>query len=136
MLKLTRAGEKTKVEELWFSNRLRIHIGTALRLGDYVYGASGDFGPAFLSAVEIKTGRIAWQDRSFSKTNLLYADGKVILLDEDGHLAIATFSPAGLKVLAKAQLLQSKAWTVPTLVGNTLYVRDRRVMMAVDLGAS
>jgi hypothetical protein len=30
-------------------------------------------------------------------------------------------------------LLQSNAWTVPTLVGTKLYVRDRRTMMALDL---
>ena len=51
-----------------------------------MYGSSGDFGPAFLSAVDMKTGRIAWQDRTFSRAHLLYADGKLILLDEDGTL--------------------------------------------------
>lgn len=133
VLQLSRAAGKTTVKELWASNRLRVHIGTVIRLGDYVYGSSGDFGPAFLSAVEIKTGKIVWQDRSFSKVSFVYADGKVILLDEDGHLALATFSPQGLQVHSKMELLTSKSWTVPTLVGNRLYVRDRKVIMALDL---
>jgi outer membrane protein assembly factor BamB len=134
VLKLTRAGEKTQVEELWFTNRLRIHIGNAIRLGDYVYGASGDFGPSFLTAVNIKTGQIAWQDRSFSRTCFVYAGGKFIVLDEDGHLALATLSPQGIQVHAKTELLSNQAWTPPTLVGTRLYVRDRKVIMALDLG--
>jgi hypothetical protein len=31
-------------------------------------------------------------------------------------------------------LLSSLAWTPPVLVGTRLYLRDRRTMMAVDLG--
>jgi outer membrane protein assembly factor BamB len=134
VLQLAQKNGKTTVKELWFSNRLRIHIGTAIRLGDHVYGSSGDFGPAFLTAVEVKTGKVAWQDRSFARANLLHADGKLIVLDEDGRLALATASPEGLKVHAKAELLQNNAWTAPTLVGDRLYVRDRKRIMALVIG--
>ena len=78
-----------------------------MHIGDYVYGASGDFGPSFLTAVELKTGKIAWQDRSFGRAQLLYADGKLIVLDEDGNLGLATVSPQGLKVLSRAPVLEN-----------------------------
>lgn len=133
VLKLTQQDGKTAVTELWFHRRLRIHHGTAIRIGDYVYGSSGDFGPAFFSAVNVKTGEIAFQDRSFPKTSFLYADGKLIMLDEDGNLALATVSPTGLKVISKVSLMKNLAWTVPTLVGTRLYVRDRQTIAALDL---
>jgi len=133
VLKLIRKGGKTTVEELWFQRRLRVHHGTAIRIGDYVYASSGDFGPAFLSAVNVKTGEIAFQDRSFPKSNFLYADGKLIILDEDGNLALATVSATGLKVISKVGLMKNLAWTAPTLVGTKLYVRDRHTITAVDL---
>jgi len=133
VLKLTQAGGKTTVSELWFHRRLRIHHGTAIRIGDYVYGSSGDFGPAFFAAVNVKTGEIAFQDRSFPKTSFLYADGKLIMLDEDGNLALATTSAEGLKVISKVSLMKNLAWTVPTLVGTKLYVRDRQTIAALDL---
>ncbi len=132
-LELRQAGGKTTVAERWAVNRVRVHIGTIIRLGDTAYMSSGDFGPAFLTAVNTKTGAIAWQDRSFARAQLLHADGKLIVLDEDGTLAIATVSPQGMKVLARAQILENRAWTPPTLVGRTLYVRDRRTMAAYDL---
>lgn len=133
VLKLARKDGKTSVTELWFHRRLRVHHSTAIRIGDYIYASSGDFGPAFFTAVNVKTGEIAFQDRSFPKTNFLYADGKLIILDEDGNLALATVSPAGLKVISKVSLMKNLAWTVPTLVGTRLYVRDRRTIAALDL---
>ena len=133
VLKLTQKDGKTSVAELWFHRRLRVHHGTAIRIGDYIYASSGDFGPAFFSAVNVKTGEIAFQDRSFPKTSFLYADGKLIMLDEDGNLALATVSPAGLKVISKTSLMKNLAWTVPTLVGTRLYVRDRQTIAALDL---
>jgi outer membrane protein assembly factor BamB len=134
VLKLERGKDgKTAVTELWFHRRMRVHHGTAVRVGDTVYASSGDFGPAFVVAANIKTGDVLWQDRSFSKANFLYADGKLIILDEDGKLALATVSPAGLKVLSQVELLKKISWTAPTLVGARLYVRDRKTLIALDL---
>ncbi|MGH9962019.1 MAG: PQQ-binding-like beta-propeller repeat protein, partial [Pyrinomonadaceae bacterium] len=104
-LKVTQKDGKSTVSELWFHRRLRLHHTTAIRIGDYVYASSGDFGPAFLAGVNIKTGELAFQDRSFPKSNFLYADGKLIILDEDGNLALATVSPAGLKVISKVSVM-------------------------------
>jgi hypothetical protein len=113
---------------------MRVHIGTVIRLGDYAYASSGDFGPGLISAIDMKSGTIAWQDRSFARAQLLHADGKVIILDEDGALGLATVSPQGIKVLARANVLSHLAWTPPTLVGTTLYVRDRQNIAAFNLG--
>jgi hypothetical protein len=122
------------VTETWFSNRMRVHIGSVIRLGDTVYGSSGDFGPAFITAVDIKSGRVLWQDRAFSRAQLLHADGKLIVLDEDGTLGLATAAPDGLKVLARAPILDRIAWTPPTLAGTKVYVRDRASIAAYELG--
>jgi outer membrane protein assembly factor BamB len=135
LLQLSQQAGKTTVKELWFTNRMRIHIGNAVRVGGYIYGSSGDFGPAFFSAVDIKTGQVAWQDRGLSKASFVYADGKFFLVDEDGNVALATASPGGLQVHSKVQLLSHIAWTAPSLVGNILYVRDRKNLMALDVGA-
>ena len=134
-IELHQAGGKTTPTEKWFSGRMRIHIGTAVRVGNYVYGSSGDFGPAFITAIDVGSGKIAWQDRSFSRAQLLYADGKLVILDEDGNLGLATVTPEGLQVLAKAPVLDNLAWTPPTLVGTRLFARDRKNIAAFELGS-
>ncbi len=133
-LQLNQQDGKTTVKELWASRRMRVHHGTMIRVGDLVFGSSGDFGPAPLTAVDARTGNIVWQDRTFPKANFVYADGKVILLDEDGVLALVTLSPQGMRVISKTNLLTHLAWTPPTLAGTKLYVRDRKMIMALDLG--
>jgi outer membrane protein assembly factor BamB len=134
VLHLSRAEGKTRVRHLWFSNRLRIHFGTAIRLGDTVYGSSGDFGPAFLTAVDIKTGKTLWQERGFARAQMVHANGRILLLDEKGVLALASVSPQGLQVRSRVELLSDNAWTPPTLVGTRLYLRDRKTIVALELG--
>jgi outer membrane protein assembly factor BamB len=133
-LRLRQAGGRTTVEELWASNRMRIHFGDAIRIGDVVYASSGDFGPAPFTAVELATGKVLWQDRAFGRATLVAADGKLVLLDEDGGLALASATPAGLTVLARAQVFKGRSWTVPSLVGTRLYLRDRESIKALELG--
>jgi outer membrane protein assembly factor BamB len=134
-LRLSQAGGKTAVKELWFSNRMRIHIGNAVRSGGHVYGSSGDFGPAFLAAVDVATGQVAWQERGLARGNLLLADGKLLILDEDGTLALATATPSALTIHSKSEVLSGRCWTAPTLVGTRLYLRDRAQVKALDLGS-
>jgi outer membrane protein assembly factor BamB len=136
VLKLTRSGDKTTVQELWAHKQMRVHHSSIVRIGDYVYASNGDFGPAPMTAVEVKTGKVAWRDRAFSKANFVYADGKFIVIDEDGNLSLATMNPDGVKVLAKTPLLKSNCWTAPTLAGTKLYARDRHTLVAMDLGAA
>jgi hypothetical protein len=64
---------------------------------------------------------------------MVLADGKLVIVDEDGDLALATATRQGLQVHAKAELLTENAWTPPTLVGTKLYVRDRKNILALDL---
>jgi outer membrane protein assembly factor BamB len=134
VIELRQADGRTTPTEKWFSGKLRVHFGTAIRIGNYVYGSSGDFGPAFLTAIDVNTGKIAWQDRAFSRAQLLYADGKLVILDEDGNLGLATVTPQGLQVLAKAPVLENISWTPPTLVGTRLYARDRKNIASFELG--
>lgn len=133
-IQLRQEGNKTIAEELWFTNRVRFMFLNAVRLGDYVYGTTGDFGPAFLTALNIKTGQAAWQHRGFGRASLIYADGKAIIMDEDGDLALATLAPEGVTILSQAKIFETVSWTVPTLVGTVLYARDREKIVALDLG--
>ena len=135
VLRLTREGEKTRVEEVWYSNRVRVHFGSIVRIGDTVYASSGHDGPAPLTAVDVPSGKILWQTRDFAKASFVWADGKLILVDQEGYLGLATATPQGLKVHAKVLMLSPNAWTLPTLVGTRLYVRDRKVILALDVGA-
>ena len=133
VIKLTKKDGKIVPEQLWYSRKMRVHHGNVIRLGDYVYGSSGDSGPAFFMGMNLRTGKIAWRERGFKKATCVYADGKVILLDEDGQLALATVTPDSFTVHSRCKVTEPYSWAAPTLVGTKLYVRDRKHIMAFDL---
>jgi len=124
---------KVKVEEVWANRRVRVHFGNAVRLGTRIYASNGDFGAAPFAAIDITTGDMVWRDRSVSRSTLVGAGDKLLILDEDGTLVLATPGDAGLVVHAKASALSARAWTAPTLSGTTLYLRDLKQIVALDL---
>src|SRR5262249_43177339 len=80
VLELRQSGGITTVKELWRNQRLQSHFGTVIRHGDYVYLSSGHNGPAFMTCVNLRSGKVAWQQRGFAKAQLVGADDKLILL--------------------------------------------------------
>ena len=61
--------------------------------------------------------------------------GERQVLARDGDLAIAKLAPEGATVLSQVKLFNTISWSAPTLVGATLYARDREKIVALDLGA-
>lgn len=134
MLRLARTGNRTTPTELWSNGRLRLHFGSSLVLGNLIVGSSGDFGPAFLVALNAETGVELWRERTFARAQLVDVGGTLVIVDEDGEVAVATASESGLRVHARKTVLTSNAWTPPTVVGSTVYLRDRKEIVALDLG--
>ena len=132
-VRLTPDGDKTKAEEIWSTRKIQFYHVTSVTVGDYVFGSSGR-GPSFFSAINLKTGKIAWRKRGFAKATCVLADAKLIILDEEGKLAIARATPEDFEVLSETSLLGHVAWTVPTVVNGKLYARDKNVIVALDLG--
>lgn len=133
-VKLSRTDGKVQAEELWSTRKIQFYHVTSVLEGDYVYGSTGSGSPAFMAAVNVKTGEIAWRKRGYAKANVIQADGKLFILDENGVLTMSEANPEDLKVLAQVELLERPAWTVPTIIGKTMYVRGNGKIMALNLG--
>ncbi|HEX4914540.1 MAG TPA: PQQ-binding-like beta-propeller repeat protein [Vicinamibacterales bacterium] len=133
VLELTREGDVTRVRQLWEHKRFRVHFGTMVRLNDVVIGSNGDFGPAPLTAVDIKTGKILWRDRVAARASVVLVGDRVMVLDEDGVLVLGAVTPTGLVVEAKTTVLDSQSWTPPTIAGDLLLVRNRTTLAAFSL---
>jgi len=59
-----------------------------------MYFTSGGKGSqAILSAVDVASGKIHWQERSIEKATFVWADQKLITLDQDGNRTVAGTLP-------------------------------------------
>jgi outer membrane protein assembly factor BamB len=82
-------------------------------------------------------GRWVWSSGQANRFGLgpyLLADGKLIILNEDGNLTIAEASVEGYKPLGSVRILDGPdAWAPLALVEGRLIARDSRRMVCVDL---
>jgi len=131
-LRFSKVDGKTKVQKAW-ENDKQISQTTVVRVGDYFYGSTGQ-DPVFVTAIHARTGEVAWQAGGLSVANVLAADGKLLLLDYDGVLALATYGPEAGRVSSKVNVLEPQAFTPPTLADKRLYLRDLKKIIAIDLG--
>ena len=139
LIEIVGEGDELRAEQRWFDVKLQASHWTKIRLGDYIYGSTGGNRTSYLAAFRWRTGEIAWRERGFHKAQALYVrdaggDGKLLFLDEGGQLVLGRVSPQGFEALASAQVTGRVSWTLPTLVGTTLYLRDQEHVLALDLG--
>ncbi len=134
-VKLTRQEGKTTVTELWSNRKAPLGMATPVLIGNMLVGPKGPTSmDTPLLAVDITTGKRHWLRRGFPSAVVVGDAKRVIILDHDGQLGLATATPRGLKTHAKCQITERESFTAPTLVGTTLYLRDEKHIMALDLG--
>ena len=133
VLKLPTKGGNKAPQVLWESKKIKQAHWSSFVIGDYIYGSFGGNSTSFLGALNWRTGEFAWRTRGFHLAKGVLAEGKFYFTDENGQFAIVRFSPKGAEILDAYQILTRVSWTAPTLVGTTLYLRDRKHILALDL---
>ncbi|MEM6799611.1 MAG: PQQ-binding-like beta-propeller repeat protein [Planctomycetota bacterium] len=143
-----RQGEPTP---LWTDrNRRRqqamaLHWNTPVYHNGVLYGSSGRHsGSAELRGVDAESGAVRWSVPGLGRASLLYADGKLICLSEDGILRLIEATPDAYKLLSEhkpvdesgRRLLQGDAWVAPVLSHGRLYVRGEDRLVCFDIAAS
>lgn len=110
----------------WQNQALRSHFSSAVLLDGHLYGIDGNAGKGDLVCLEFKTGAEKWR-KSTGFGSLVVADGKLIVLTENGGLLIADASPADYRELAAAKgVLGKTCWTMPVLCDGRLYCRNEK----------
>jgi hypothetical protein len=67
------------------------------------------------------------------KASLIVANGMLIVLGETGELVLAEATPEAYRELARANVLEGRSWTQPTLWQGRLYLRNHTELVALDL---
>lgn len=118
---------------------MKNHHGGVVLLGDYLYGYSD--GPGWICQ-NFKTGEMVWNDKTFGKGAVAYADGRLYAQSENsGEVVLLEPSPAGYKEHGRFQLSpqstirsqRGKIWTHPVISGGKLYVRDQDLIHCYDI---
>ena len=120
-----------KATEVYFTKDMRNHHSSSILIGDHLYG----FSSSVLTAMRFDTGEIAWKDRSVGKGSLVYADGHLYALSENGVVGLIEATPKGYVEKGRFRIQQDSlpTWTHPIVVGGRLYLRDQGTIYAYDV---
>jgi outer membrane protein assembly factor BamB len=120
-----------KAQEVYFTRDMRNHHSSSILIGDYLYG----FSSSILTAMRFDTGAVAWKDRSVGKGSLVYADGNLYALSENGVVGLIEASPDGYREKGRFRIQQGSlpTWTHPVIAGGRLYLRDQDTIYAYDV---
>ncbi|MEO1996755.1 MAG: PQQ-binding-like beta-propeller repeat protein [Planctomycetaceae bacterium] len=111
-----------------YSNRdMRNHFNNSILLDGHLYGFDGNSNlgrVVQLTCMEWATGDVKWKQRGLGCGSLMVADGKLLLLSEDGDLVVSAASPNGYSELCRSRFLDGRCWTVPLLLDGCVYGRN------------
>jgi hypothetical protein len=131
LLEIQSNGKDVTAREVYFTKEMKNHHSSTVLVGDYLYG----FSSSILTAMRFDTGEIAWRNRSVGKGSLVYADGRLYCLSENGVVGLVEATPAGYREKGRFQIPQGSlpTWTHPVVAGGRLYLRDQDTIFAFDV---
>lgn len=129
---IANAGPQFKAQQVYADAKQVNHHGGAVGIGEHVFGCF-DNG---VMCIDIKTGKIVWQDRGAGKGSIFAADGMLYCRGEGGTIALAEASAEGYKEKGRfEQPDRSKlpAWPNPVVYGGKMYIRDGDVLLCYNV---
>ncbi len=121
--------DEPAVRELWRNRVMKNHFSSSVHREGHVYGFDG----ATLKCVSLATGEQIWAKRGFGKGSLILVGDKLVVLADQGGIALLDASPEGFVERARFQALDGKSWTAPAFADGRLYLRNQKEMVALEL---
>jgi outer membrane protein assembly factor BamB len=129
LLKVEADGDAMSAEGVYRHRDMANHFSSSVRYRDHLYG----FNDTALTCLDFRTGERQWEHDGFRKGSLTVADGRLIILGEEGTLALAEATPEAYRQVSSLKFSDAQCWTVPVVANGRLYVRDQARLVCVDL---
>jgi len=123
------------VKRVYQHKRMANHFSSSIYYDGAIYGFN-DANFLCLDATDPK-GKAKWSERDFQRGNLLLVEGHLIILGENGRLAVAQATPTAYNEKGRIDLFPGPlVWSAPALADGLLFLRDRKEMVCLDLRQS
>jgi outer membrane protein assembly factor BamB len=130
-LEVKQAASKWTIAEKWTSNGLKPYFNDFVVHKGFAYG----FDNNILSSIDLADGKRKWKGGRYGNGQmvLLAEQDLLLVLSEEGDLALVSATTEQYKEIAKFKVLEGKTWNHPALIGDVLLVRNGEEMAAFRL---
>ena len=128
---VTRQAGTWTTEERWTSDGLKTMFNDFVVHNDHAYGFDG----SIFACVNLVDGRRTWKRGRYGNGQVLLLgdQGVLLVVTEEGELALVDAKPDRFTELARFKAIEGKTWNHPVVVGDTLIVRNGEEMAAFRL---
>ena len=132
-LAVAQAAGGWTVQERWTSEDIYPWFNDFVVHKGYAFGFNG----SSLVCVNLEDGKLKWKGKryGYGQLILLPDDDVLLIVSEQGEIALAKATPDQFTELAHFPALEGKTWNHPVLVGNVLLVRNDHEMAAFRLSS-
>lgn len=131
LLEVTHDAGRFGTRLLWEHTRLKNRFSSSVEHQGYIYGLDENI----LTCLDASRGDVKWKGGRYGHGQFVLASGHLVLLSEDGDLALVRATPESHQELSRFAVLEGKTWNHPALDDGRLLVRNLAQMAAFDLRA-
>jgi hypothetical protein len=128
LLAVAQAPGGWTAEERWTSIGLKPYFDDLVVHNGHAFGFDGDI----LACIGLDDGKRKWKGGRYGNGQLLLLPEQDLLmvLSEEGEVALVAAAPGQFKEIAHFPAIQGKTWNHPALAGGVLLVRNGEEMAA------
>lgn len=130
-LAVARTKGRWSPEERWTSNRLKPYFNDFVVHAGHAFGFDG----SILASINLDDGTRNWKGGRYGHGQLVLLPEQdlLLVLSEDGDLALVEATTDRFTELARIPVINGKTWNHPVLVGDRLLARNGEEMVAFRL---
>jgi outer membrane protein assembly factor BamB len=130
MLQLAAGADgQLTAREIWRTNRLNNVFTSSVLHDGFIYGLD----EAILTCLDASTGELKWKGGRYGYGQVLLASGHLIVLTEEGELALVRADPNAHQEITRFPAIDGKTWNHPAMSDGILLIRNIEEMAAFDL---
>ena len=132
LMEVSGSGNSLQAKTLWTNITMKNKFNSSVLHEGHVYGLD----EGILSCVDVNSGERKWKGGRYGYGQVLLASGHLIVLSDQGELALVKATPSAYTEVAKFKALEGQTWNYPAMAGGKLFVRNAKEMAAFQIAAN